>query len=244
MKQSGLVFAITDSNGITPMDFLPPARQAEIRAIADKQQKDVRNALVKNRNKIFAIHLVKTLHGQIDELVTQVSKRPGVHFDCKPGCTYCCNFRIETVAPEVFIIARRLKQLPPEQLGAMIERLREHAARAAGVRSNDFVMVCPMLENERCTVYEDRPTLCRKYLSLSVEECAKVGVSAPEDGELSLKGTALLGGTLKGYEQAKRPLPVHELGQALLVALTDPTCEDRWYKGETVFPVIPEALDA
>ena len=30
----------------------------------------------------------------------------------------------------------------------------------------------------------------------------------------------------------------------LLVALTDPTCEDRWYKGETVFPVIPEALDA
>jgi uncharacterized protein len=226
------------------MDFLPPARQAEIRAIADKQQKNFRQMLVANKNKTFAIHAIRTLHTQIDELVEKVQKRPDVHFDCKPGCTYCCHFRIEAFAPEIFIIARRLKKLPGERLDVLITRLREHAARAEGVRMVDFQMVCPMLEDDRCSVYEDRPSICRKYLSLDVEECKKWGVSAPEDGELVLKSSAMVSGTQEGYAKAKRPLQIHELGQSLLIALTDPSCEDRWYAGEQVFPLIPEAKDA
>lgn len=225
------------------MDFLPPERQAEIKAIVDRTQKNVRQSLVNNKNKIFAIHAIKNLHGQIDELVTQVSKRPDAHFDCQPGCTYCCHFRIEAVAPEVFLIARRVKAWPQDRLDALLGRLRAHAERAEGQPRATFVMACPMLENDRCSVYDDRPSICRKYLSLDVEECRTLGASATEDGELVMKSTALVSGTLTGYALAKRPLQIHELGQALLMALTDPTCEDRWYKGDTVFPVIPEALD-
>lgn len=164
-----------------------------------------------------------------------------MRFDCKPGCSYCCHFRIEVVAPEVFILARRLSTLPKERLEVLSERLRDHADKAQGVRRENFSLTCSLLEDGRCSVYEDRPSICRKYLSLDVEECKKPGLSAPEDGEIVLKSSALINGTREAYAKAKLPLQVHELGQALLIALTDPTCEQRWYDGEVVFPVIPEA---
>lgn len=48
------------------MDFLTPERRTEIRVIANKQQKTYRQMLVANKNKTFAIHAIRTLHGQID----------------------------------------------------------------------------------------------------------------------------------------------------------------------------------
>lgn len=223
------------------MDFLTPERRTEIRMIAEKQQKTYRQMLVANKNKTFAIHAIRTLHGQIDALVATVERRGDVRFDCKPGCSYCCHFRIEVVAPEVFILARRLSTLPRERLEILSERLRDHADKAQGVRRENFSLTCPLLEDGRCSVYEDRPSICRKYLSLDVDECKKPALSAPEDGEIVLKSSALINGTREAYAKAKLPLQVHELGQALLIALTDPSCEQRWYDGEVVFPVIPEA---
>lgn len=226
------------------MNFLSPERQAEITAITDTQQKTYRQMLATNKNKTFAIHALRKLHGQIDDLALKVQARPDVHVDCQAGCTYCCHFRIEAFTQEVFLIARRLRQLPPERLQTLTERLRLHADKAAGLLAKDHLMACPMLEEGRCSVYEDRPSLCRKYHSLDVEECKKPGVSAPEDGEMVLKSLALISGAQQAYAKAKMPLQIHELGQALYVALTDPTCEDRWYKGEQVFEPIPEATTA
>lgn len=226
------------------VDFLPPERQAEIRAIVDAQQKTFRQALATNKNKTFVIQLVRKLHKQIDVLSTQVQSRPNVKFDCQAGCTYCCNFRIDVFAQEVFIIARRLKQLPSESLNPLIDKLREHASRANNLHAKNYLMVCPMLENNRCSVYEDRPSLCRKYHSLDVEECKLLGVGATEDGEMVMKSLALIEGAKQAYAKAKLPLQSHELGQSLYIALTDPSCEDRWYKGEQVFPIVPEVVQA
>lgn len=77
--------------------------------------------------------------------------------------------------------------------------------------------------------------MCRKYLSLDVEECKKPDDCAAEDSEMVVKSSALIFGTGQTYARAKLSNQNHELGQALLVALTDPGAEDRWYRGEQVF---------
>lgn len=60
------------------------------------------------------------------------------------------------------------------------------------------------------------------------------------DGELAFKSLALISGVREAYAKAKSPLSINELGEALLIALRDPSCEERWFKGEIVFPLLAE----
>lgn len=222
------------------MHDLTPRQQEEIASLAAEQEKQFRRKLASNKNKAFAIHLIRSLQEQIDTLATHIKSKPTVHFDCKPGCSYCCTLRIEVVAPEVFLLARHLKNLPAPSLATLIEKLKTHAQSAKGVRMEEFFLQCPLLEDGKCSVYAIRPTMCRKYFSMDVEACKKPDASAPEDDEMVMKASAMIYGTSQAYERAKLSRNSHELGQALLLALTDSTSEDRWYRGEVVFEPIPE----
>lgn len=222
------------------MRDLSPREQAEIASIVSSHEKEFRRKLATNKNKIFAIQLVRSLHEKIDALASHVKRKPNVHFDCKAGCSHCCTLRIETVAPEIFLLARHLKRQPADAVSALIEKLDGHSERARNVRMEDFFLPCPLLVNDKCSVYDLRPTMCRKYFSMDVEECKKPSGSIPEDGEMVMKASAMTYGFLEAYERAKFSRESHELGQALLIALTDSSAEDRWFRGEVVFPSIPE----
>jgi uncharacterized protein len=217
------------------MDDLSASEKLEIATLVQSQEKQLGKKLSTNRNKIFAINAIRTLHEQIDLLTEKVIKKPGLHFDCKAGCSYCCSLRVAAVPAEILLIARHLKQLSPEAQNEIIARLKIHAEAARGVVMEDHFLPCPMLANGRCTIYALRPAMCRKYLSLDVEECKKPDACAAEDREMVVKSSALIFGTNQAYARAKLPNQIHELGQALLVALTDPGAEDRWYRGEQVF---------
>lgn len=226
------------------MNNLSPQEQAEIASLVSSQEKQFHRKLASNKNKQFAIYAITSLHEQIDALALRIKSKPTVHFDCKAGCSHCCTLRIEVVAPELFLLARHLKKLPADDLAALIEKLKAHALKARGVLMQDFFLQCPLLEDGKCSVYAVRPTMCRKYFSMDVEECKKPAASAPEDGEMVMKSAALIYGTSEAYRRAKLPSGSHEIGQALLLALTDPTAEERWYRGEVVFEPIPERADS
>lgn len=217
------------------MDDLSAAEKLEIATLVQSQEKQLARKLSSNRNKIFAINAIRSLHEQIDLLTEKIKKKPGLHFDCKAGCSHCCTLRVAAVPPEIFLIARHLKQLPAEMQSELIERLKVHAEAARGVLTEEHCIPCPLLADGRCTVYAIRPAMCRKYLSLDVEECKKPDACAAEDREMDVKSSALIFGTSQAYSRAKLSYQNHELGQALLVALTEPAAEDRWYRGEQVF---------
>ena len=136
---------------------------------------------------------------------------------------------------EIFLIARHLLQLPAEAQSKLIDRLKIHAEAARDVVMEEHFLPCPMLADGRCTIYALRPVMCRKYLSQDVEECKKPDACATEDREMVVTSSALIFGTSQAYARAKLANQNHELGQALLLALTDPGAEDRWYRGEQVF---------
>ena len=217
------------------MDNLSSSEKVEIAELIQNQEKQFVRKLSANRNKIFAINTIRQLHEQVDVLTEKIKKKPGVHFDCKAGCSYCCSLRVAATPPEVFLIARHIKQLSLVAQAELLERLKIHAEAAHGVSTEDYFFPCTLLADGKCTIYSIRPVMCRKYLSLDVEECKKPDACAPEDHEMAMKSSALIYGTSQAYSRVKLSNQIHELGQALFVALTDPTTEDRWYRGEQVF---------
>lgn len=222
------------------MISLPSNVHPEFAKLLSSQEKDFYRRLMTNRNLVFSIHLIKILHAQIDQLVAEIKQRPDVHFDCKPGCHYCCTLRVEAAAPEVFVIAQELRKLPKDSLSSAISRLEAHAKIAKGVKGPDFFFQCPFLVNALCSIYSVRPQTCRKFYSIDIRGCEKHDALFPEHPELAAKAKAYLYGTAKAYARAKLPHRFHELGQAVLLALTDSTAEQRWFRGEEVFEPIPE----
>lgn len=200
----------------------------------------VSKGLAQRRNRTFAVNLVKIAHEKTDAIAAAVKKQPGVHVDCKPGCSYCCSYRIEALPPEVFVIAAELRKLPEAELAEVTARLRAHAEKARGLRPEHHNLPCPLLKDSLCSVYENRPAICRRLHSEDVEECKKEFGVTPENEELNLKAAAVFNGTVEGYLKRQLPAYPHELGQAVLRALEDPTCEERWYAGEQVFEYLPD----
>ena len=80
-----------------------------------------------------------------------------------------------------------------------------------------------------------RPANCRKAHSLDVTQCATHGPKIPQRLDVLLKAEALCKGSADAYAHIGLAAGGHELGQALLLALTDPGAEARWMNGEAVF---------
>lgn len=135
-------------------------------------------------------------------------------------------------------IAAELQKRPAAELATLTERLREHAARAQGTTAQAHRMPCPLLEQNRCTVYELRPASCRKAHSLDVKQCATPGADIPQSLDLLLKAEALGKGSAGAYAHMGLAATGHELGQAVLLALSDATAEERWMAGQAVFDTI------
>ncbi len=200
----------------------------------EQVQQAALNHLSANLNRKYAISFIANLQRGVDQIV-QTSIDQGQRLDCKAGCSHCCCVRVETLAPEVFQIANALKKLPPENIAEFTERLRKHAALAQGVSVLDHRIVCPFLIDKLCSIYTVRPAVCRKAHSYAAEKCSTPGAEMPESLVIIMNSEALMKGTANAYAQVGLSASAHELGQAVLLALTDDTAESRWYGGESVF---------
>jgi hypothetical protein len=96
--------------------------------------------------------------------LVQLRARVDAHFDaalgrsagqmrCGPGCTQCCRARPRVLGVEADRIAGALARLEP----AVRERVR---AQADDPEHADW---CALLVDGRCSVYDERPLLCRSH---------------------------------------------------------------------------------
>jgi len=214
--------------------MMNPEEQAELWRSVDQVRQTVLTHLQANRSPTFAITFVANLQRGVDHIV-QTARDQGLQFDCQAGCSHCCNVRVEALPPEVFQISNALKQLPSQEVEAWIARLRQHSAMVENVSVWDHHIRCPFLQDSLCSIYPVRPATCRKVHSFDVLQCKTPGSSLPQSFEVALKSEALIKGTAEAYVQCQWPASAHELGQAVLLALTDETAESRWYAGESVF---------
>lgn len=220
--------------------MLDEKENLEIQQLKTLIEKEYSNKLRMNRSHIYAINLINNLHSKIDSLVVDV-KRNGKKFGCENNCYYCCSLRVEVLAPEVFYIAKQLKnKLTSKDILTLIKSLQSFSKKVKGLKMEDHNIACPMLSEGRCTIYNFRPFMCRKYNSLNAKACEERNAEIPEDIEIVAKSSAIGFGFESSITKRKLSTGPHEFGQALLVALTDKSAENNWSKGKQVFELIPE----
>jgi len=113
----------------------------------------------------------------------------GLPVTCRRGCSACCRQIVPVSVTEAINLINVIDEMPPERKAIIMERFRDAKAKieAAGLltpfkpgkltnmdvqrdvalRYFYLGLPCPFLENDACSIYEDRPLSCREYLAVS-----------------------------------------------------------------------------
>jgi Fe-S-cluster containining protein len=119
----------------------------------------------------------------------------GERVTCRAGCGACCRQLVPISEPEARRLAQHVENLPEPRrtdIRRRFQEARERLAAAGMVEqlanveqfpydavlpfADDYFQLgiaCPFLEEESCSIYAERPLICREYLVTSAAEyCA------------------------------------------------------------------------
>jgi Fe-S-cluster containining protein len=161
---------------------------------------------------------------------------------CAMGCAFCCHVSVTASAPEIFLVASRIREFSKEQYEETLNRIRAADQRtrfmSSQQRANNKIP-CAMLKENLCSVYESRPAACRGFTSVSVEMCRR-----GFNGEAVQIDTPAVWTSLRNaHKQAlwgalaasNLPTEYYEFHHALRIALEIPEAESRWLAGDDIF---------
>jgi Putative zinc- or iron-chelating domain len=126
---------------------------------------------------------------------------------CQKGCAACCRMLVPLSAPEAFAVRGWVRSRPAEQQSRIIARFAETKVRllskgiwqqlselcgASDPCSDEIVdevnhryyalrLACPFLEEESCTIYDERPAACRELLVTSPADRCEDLIANPVD---------------------------------------------------------------
>ncbi len=141
--------------------------------------------------------LVNSLVDSFATITAETIEEKGGRISCKMGCAACCRQLIPLTEPEARRISELLDSMPEPGRSEMIARFdaaRKKVADAGllpellaieGTGTSEYValalkyfrlwVTCPFLENEMCSIYQDRPIACREYVVITpAENCREL----------------------------------------------------------------------
>ena len=161
---------------------------------------------------------------------------------CAKGCAFCCHVAVTASAPEIFLVAAKIREMPEDRQEETLNRVRAADQRTRQMTSRQRgsnKIPCGLLIDGACSVYEARPGACRGFSSTSAEICRR-----GFEGEAVQVNTPAVWTVLRGaHKQAlwgalaaeKLPAEYYEFHHALRIALEVPDAENRWLAGEDIF---------
>lgn len=129
-----------------------------------------------------AVDAASTVADYADEAIAIVTEEYRPKLECSAGCSYCCRKPgVLVTVPELLRIAVHLRDaFAAGALDAVRARARDYVERLDG-RSfdepTDESFPCPLLDDDRCSVYALRPLTCRGYNSTSSSACEQAHAS-------------------------------------------------------------------
>jgi uncharacterized protein len=153
-----------------------------------------------------------------DQTIAMINQRYRPPLNCKEGCSYCCRKPGVLVAfPELLRLVEHVRRTFSEtEITELAERARGYAVQMEGRNCNAPLkesVPCPLLVNERCSVYEVRPLVCRGYNSTSVDACREAHEKADALVPIFAPIKDVTDGATVGLEQQ---LGAHGLNDAML----------------------------
>lgn len=121
--------------------------------------------------------LTKELYEKLDITIKRFIQNNKIKLDCKEGCSLCCKTpsRIEILHTEAFYMAKHLKNnLNDKELDKLIKILYENKIKLQNknlLECAKELTPCPLLINDKCSIYEFRPFVCRLLLSTDYNIC-------------------------------------------------------------------------
>lgn len=183
----------------------------------------------------------------IDEVVADAPK-----LACKSGCAWCCYQSIEATIPEAILVAIELGAPHDPRRAAVLANAQAFRGLGEGERRRTG-KPCALLVDKSCSVYENRPLMCRAMMAGDADQCRaahQAAVAGKPDlpVELFLFAQYFILGDQAGMRGILRDMGLQddlvELTQAVAAILGDPGIVDRWLAGERVFgpEMAPPAL--
>ena len=184
--------------------------------------------------------------GFFDQLNSQMIESAGLKMACGAGCSICCWLRVDVYAHEVFFIAQHVRARFSEmELSGLVGRLAVHSAKVLPLTPYDHAtqnIVCPLLQNDRCSIYAVRPHSCRRHHSLDLATCQytydhpmDLETPAAHDRELYRTLTEAMRQGSEAYARLGYDDTIYELGTALAEALDTPSSWRRWRAKKKAF---------
>lgn len=143
------------------------------------------------------IPALRAMADQLVQIGVESAEKQGKHVTCAIGCGACCRMAIPVAFPEAHRLREVVDAMPEPRRsevrarfakamdifrnsGLFADILRsvrteEDRARYAAAIEAYFArkVPCPFLEDETCSIYEERPLACREYLVTSPpQNCA------------------------------------------------------------------------
>jgi len=184
---------------------------------------------------------------RLDETITGASVHVEQGVQCKTGCSYCCHFKVDVSANEVFAISDYMsKTCSAEQFDRLVESAKNNKKEMAMLSLSKRIVTnvaCPLLVDGQCSAYEMRPAMCRKIHSTNVDAC-KHSYENPEDSNienaehpvLAAITMTMLTAARDGFKSLKLDDTVYDLSEVLIYALEDNKYKKRWLNGKKAFP--------
>jgi hypothetical protein len=202
-----------------------------------------RREIAKERDAtlIVVLTLLKVLVIPQTEEFLASGELEGIKIECGPGCSSCCHQNVEVSIPEAILVSLQVADPVDPRRAAILET----ADAIVGMDPQKRVVCggpCPLLVDNKCSVYESRPLQCRATLSPCAQGCrdALQGKNSaqvyPAPQLFAQADKDALRGICKDMSLQYDNV---DLVQTVAAILRDPTKVVRWAMGEHVFTPLP-----
>ena len=110
--------------------------------------------------------------------------------DCASGCSFCCHSRIHVIPLEAVVICNHVqKHFSLEAVQGLKNRIRINLTHTRGRSLAQRVAVkdqtpCIFLDHHACSIYDQRPIICRTWNSLNRQDCEAAFISGNKNAEI------------------------------------------------------------
>lgn len=77
---------------------------------------------------------------------------------CRPGCSHCCHIPVKISFAEARSIGKAIGRAP-------IPKDQHRSIEISG-----YALPCPFLDGGKCSIYKERPAVCRTHLNMDVDD--------------------------------------------------------------------------
>ena len=200
-----------------------------LRGIAEFAYTSTRHAAEGGGTARYA-KLTRKLNVLADTEIEAVHKESPVPVACKKGCDACCHRLVGASGPELINILELVTStFTTDQIEALQVRIAELATANEdfwNTRVGDANGPCPFLVDHECSIYEQRPVLCRSLNAFDAQACHRAYIDGedfnppgiPDQSQVAAIATQ----EVAACRDLRLPSGLFELGPSIAALLESP----------------------